>query len=50
MAIFRGGNPTCWGLENSPGHYLDLASAVVALILFPVGYLWGNVRTTRAFR
>lgn len=28
-----------WGLENSPGHYLDLASAVLALMLFPTGYL-----------
>jgi hypothetical protein len=27
------------GLENSPGHYLDLASALVALTLFPIGYL-----------
>jgi len=28
-----------WGLGNSPGHYLDLASALVALTLFPIGYL-----------
>ena|SRR5579863_1822598 len=28
-----------WGLENSPGHYLDLCSAVLGLTLFPVGYL-----------
>jgi|SRR5215472_19301341 len=28
-----------WGLEHSPGHYLDLLSAVLGLILFPVGYL-----------
>lgn len=28
-----------WGLEHSVGHYLDLWSAVVALTLFPVGYL-----------
>ena len=24
-----------WGLENSPGHYLDLCSAVLAVTLFP---------------
>jgi hypothetical protein len=28
-----------WGLENSVGHYLDLSSAVLGLILFPAGYL-----------
>ena len=28
-----------WGLEHSPGHYLDLASAVMGGTLFPVGYL-----------
>ena len=28
-----------WGRERSPGHYLDLLSAVLALTLFPVGYL-----------
>jgi hypothetical protein len=28
-----------WGLENSPGHYLDLLSAVLGLTLFPIGYL-----------
>ena len=28
-----------WGLTNSAGHYLDLSSAVLGLILFPVGYL-----------
>ncbi len=30
---------TGWGLENSTGHWLDLGSAVVALTLFPIGYL-----------
>ena len=39
-----------WGLETSPGHYLDLANAVVALTLFPVGYVWASVRSTRARR
>jgi len=28
-----------WGVADSPGHYLDLASAVLALTLFPTGYL-----------
>ena len=28
-----------WGLENSPGHYLDLLSAALGLTLFPIGYL-----------
>ena len=28
-----------WGSEHSPGHYLDLYSAVLGLTLFPVGYL-----------
>ena len=29
-----------WGLPNGAGHYLDLASAVLGLVLFPIGYLW----------
>lgn len=33
-----------WGLENSAGHYLDLAIAVLAFTLFPLGYLWAAVR------
>jgi hypothetical protein len=28
-----------WGLENSVGHYVDLWSVVLALTLFPIGYL-----------
>lgn len=28
-----------WGAEHSAGHYLDLASAVLGLTLFPAGYL-----------
>lgn len=28
-----------WGLDNSPGHYLDLGSAALAVTLFPMGYL-----------
>ncbi|SRR6266404_4792681 len=27
-----------WGLKDSMGHYLDLASAVLGLTLFPTGY------------
>ena len=29
-----------WGLPNSAGHYLDLVSAVLGLVLFPIVYLW----------
>jgi hypothetical protein len=28
-----------WGQEHSIGHYLDFWSAVLALMLFPIGYL-----------
>jgi hypothetical protein len=28
-----------WGLQHSAGHYLDSGSAVLGLMLFPVGYL-----------
>jgi hypothetical protein len=28
-----------WGLEHSPGLYLDLSCAVLGLTLFPTGYL-----------
>lgn len=28
-----------WGLENSAGHYIDLAGAIGGLTLFPVGYV-----------
>ena len=28
-----------WGREHSAGHYLDVASAVLAVTLFPLGYL-----------
>jgi hypothetical protein len=37
-----------WGLENSPGHYLDLCSAVLAATLFPVGYLLQALATRRS--
>jgi hypothetical protein len=29
-----------WGLPNSAGHYIDLLSAILGLVLFPIGYLW----------
>ena len=29
----------CWGRNDSPGHYLDLFSAILGLILLPLGYL-----------
>ena len=29
-----------WGLQGSVGHYLDFWSCVLALTLFPVGYLF----------
>jgi hypothetical protein len=28
-----------WGLPNSPGHYIDLGSAIVGPVLLFVGYL-----------
>jgi len=31
-----------WGLANSPGHYLDLVSAVLGLTLLPLGF-FGSV-------
>ena len=33
-----------WGENNSPGHYLDLFSAVLGLILLPLGYLLHMLR------
>lgn len=32
-----------WGLEHSAGHYLDLCSAILGLILFPLGYLLQSI-------
>ena len=37
-----------WGLEDSPGHYLDLSSAVLGLRLFPIGYLLHALAKQRA--
>jgi hypothetical protein len=28
-----------WGEPHSPGHYLDLVSAIIAASAFPLGYL-----------
>ena len=28
-----------WGLPRSPGHYLDLVSAILGCILLPLGFL-----------
>jgi len=33
-----------WGLEHSVGHYLDLTAALLAAVLFPVGYLLSALR------
>jgi hypothetical protein len=27
-----------WGLPHSPGHYLDLASAILSCVLIPLGF------------
>jgi len=29
-----------WGVEQSVGHYLDLGSALLGFLLFPLGYLF----------
>lgn len=36
-----------WGLPHSPGHYLDLASAILACILIPAGIVFGCLRCSR---
>lgn len=33
-----------WGREHSAGHYLDLTAALLAAVLFPVGYLLSALR------
>jgi hypothetical protein len=35
-----------WGLPSSPGHYLDLVSAVLGCTLLPLGFL-GNAMARR---
>jgi hypothetical protein len=37
-----------WGSEHSVGHYVDLASAVLGLTLFPAGYLLQAVGKTES--
>ena len=37
-----------WGMEHSAGHYLDLASAVLGLTLFPLGYLLHAIASRHA--
>src|SRR5436190_1555249 len=37
-----------WGREDSIGHYLDLASAVLGLTLFPTGYCLYALATGKA--
>ena len=36
-----------WGSERSPGHYLDLGSAVCGVTLFPLGYLLYALRRAK---
>lgn len=36
-----------WGLPNSAGHYLDLCSAIIGLILLPLGYVLARPRNGR---
>lgn len=31
-----------WGLPNSPGHYLDLSSAICGVLLLALAYLTGR--------
>ena len=38
-----------WGLPHSPGHYLDLLSALLGLTLFPLGLVL-DLRTRRRVR
>ncbi len=33
-----------WGMPKSTGHYLDFWSAVLGVVLFPVGYLCHAIR------
>jgi hypothetical protein len=37
-----------WGRPNSVGHYIDLCSAVLAVTLFPIGFLMHTVRARRS--
>jgi hypothetical protein len=33
----------CWGLPNSPGHYLDFVSAVLGCALLLLGFLGNRI-------
>jgi uncharacterized membrane protein len=35
-----------WGLPNTPGHYLDLLSAIIGIILLPLGYVLARRRNS----
>ena len=37
-----------WGFPDSPGHYLDLLSAILGLIVLPLGYLFARRENPRA--
>lgn len=37
-----------WGLPHSPGHYLDLGSAIAGLVLFSIGYALRKVAGPRS--
>jgi hypothetical protein len=37
-----------WGLPDSPGHYLDLTSAVLACALLIAGMIWISVAARRS--
>lgn len=39
-----------WGLPDSSGHYLDLASAVLGLTLLPAGFCWGVIQRRREMK
>ena len=36
-----------WGLPNTPGHLLDLVSAIAGLILLPLGFVLARLRNLR---
>ena len=37
-----------WGLPDSPGHYLDFTSAVLACALLITGMIWISVNARRS--
>lgn len=37
-----------WGLPDSPGHYLDFTSAVLACALLIAGMIWISVNARRS--